>query len=326
MSDNPLISVIVPVFNSEQYLEDCITSVIRQSYKNLELLLIDDGSTDNSGEICDSFSSKDSRIRVIHKKNGGVSSARNIGLDYAQGELISFLDSDDMLTDDCLQELYIVMLSHSADIVAGTAENEKYHREYFALGDVLWKDDEGLKNSLKDHLFTYATWAKLYTRKIIGSTRFDEKYKINEDSLFVFMLLCKKPKFIGKDLPVYIYRKNANSASRSSFSEKYFDIIGVSEFKYNLIIEKFPEYKDLAENMKIKAQMNMLSILATRTNLFEFLKIKKELIINISRDKKYFVPVGKHDLSWFRVVTSHLFFVYAFLYKVKRKLTNRGVL
>ena len=109
MEKNPLISVIVPIYDVESYLPKCVESVLRQTYTNLEIILVDDGSPDNSGKICDDFAARDPRVRVIHKENGGLSSARNAGLDAAHGEYITFLDSDDWIAEDAYEHLLSVL-------------------------------------------------------------------------------------------------------------------------------------------------------------------------------------------------------------------------
>ena len=117
MEKQPLISVIVPVYNVENYLPRCLDSIINQTYTNLEILLVDDGATDNSGKLCDEYAQKDNRIRVFHKENGGVSSARNMGLDNATGEYIAFVDSDDYI-DKCMYEIMLnSSVQNNADIV-----------------------------------------------------------------------------------------------------------------------------------------------------------------------------------------------------------------
>ena len=113
----PLISIIVPVYNVDAYLKQCVDSILNQKYENFELLLIDDGSTDKSGEICDVYEQRDKRVRVFHKKNGGVSSARNVGLDNAQGDWIAFVDSDDIVTPDYLFDLYDSLKENDIDLV-----------------------------------------------------------------------------------------------------------------------------------------------------------------------------------------------------------------
>lgn len=126
--EEKLISIIVPVYNVEKYLKECIDSVISQTYKNLEIILVDDGSTDKSGEICDEYSKKDSRIKVIHKENGGLSDARNVALDIAKGEYIGFVDSDDYVEKDMFETLYKLAEEHNTEISSisfyKTLENE----------------------------------------------------------------------------------------------------------------------------------------------------------------------------------------------------------
>ena len=116
-----VISVIVPVYNVEKYLTNCVNSIIKQTYEELEIILINDGSSDNSGIICDDFSKKDNRIKVIHKENGGLSDARNVGIDIATGELITFIDSDDYISKNMLEKLYNALIGTMSDIaVCGT--------------------------------------------------------------------------------------------------------------------------------------------------------------------------------------------------------------
>ena len=131
MSTLPLISVIVPVYNVEDYLDACVTSITTQSYSNLEILLIDDGSTDRSGDMCDSLALSDSRIRVLHKTNGGLSDARNHGIDIATGSFIVFVDSDDTISPDAISTLYSLAAEHNADIAMATFNNRCKQFNYF---------------------------------------------------------------------------------------------------------------------------------------------------------------------------------------------------
>ena len=117
MGDNPLVSIIVPVYNVEEYLEECVNSIISQTYTNIEIILVDDGSTDNSGELCDKYSLRDNRIEVIHKVNGGISDARNVGAKSAKGKYIYFIDSDDYIVSEAIDELVSVALRDNSDIV-----------------------------------------------------------------------------------------------------------------------------------------------------------------------------------------------------------------
>lgn len=188
LSNDLKVSVIVPIFNAEKYLDSCIQSVLRQTYRNWELILVDDGSKDRSGAIADEYQQADKRIRVIHTPNAGVSSARNQGIELATGNYIAFLDADDELTDDCLEKLTKTAVSDNADIVAGrycSGRNSAEQKEH----KFIWREQEAIKNSLMDNPFTYSACAKLYRTDFIDETRFDSRLKVNEDSYFVFQLL-----------------------------------------------------------------------------------------------------------------------------------------
>lgn len=188
---SPKISVIVPVYNVERYLTRCIDSILAQTFTDFELLLIDDGSTDNSGKICDEYAEKDKRIRVFHKKNGGVSSARNLGLDVSCCEWITFIDSDDYVEDNFLEELF---QSTNSDLkISGyTSFGEKISKENYKTSFIN-KDKIGicLSKFLNNDIFR-VPWAKLFRLSIINNNRlrFDDRLKIGEDTIFVQQYLC----------------------------------------------------------------------------------------------------------------------------------------
>lgn len=203
---NPLISIIVPVYNAEDTLNRCLDSILNQTFSDWELLLIDDGSTDRSAELCDQYASKDQRIKVLHKKNGGVSSARNIGLSHAKGEWITFIDSDDEIpkdtfTGDCK--------SFTEDLIIGAyygfREGEETSR---------WSLHSGTFN--KDNLLEFyienlnapimgVVWGKLFRNSLCKDLNFDTNMKVGEDTLFVMQYLqrVKELRVIDKD--VYLY-------------------------------------------------------------------------------------------------------------------------
>ena len=309
--NDSLVSIIVPIYNAEKYLDSCIQSVLRQTYTNWELILINHGSTDKSGRIAEEYGFADERITVFHQKNLGVSLARNQGIDEATGNYVVFLDADDELIEDCLAKTVNIAEETNADVVAGrSCENQELFQDR-----IIWTGAEALENSLKDHLFTYSACAKLIRREFIGKTRFTPDIRINEDSYFVFQLLCKQNVFVLTNDVIYFYRANSESSSRTVFSEKYFDILKVSDLKYKKIEEQFPQMHDLAKNMLLKARMNVLRILAVRTR-DEYRDVEKKLLEYILDNKEDYIPSSKECNQWMFILSHHLFYVYKFAHYI----------
>lgn len=208
----PKISVIVPVYNTERYLSKCIDSILSQSFTDFELLLINDGSKDNSGTICDQYAVNDSRVRVFHKENGGVSSARNLGLENARGEWITFCDSDDWLNRNYLYSL----ISHSdADMVMASfncvGKNEEWDT---SISDRFYKKEE-VKFFLERYIHTVAlcgSCCKLFKNKFIGSLRFKNDISSKEDTIFVFDYLSNINTIRTIESWEYQYRRGVNDS------------------------------------------------------------------------------------------------------------------
>ena len=301
--EQPIISVIIPAYNAEEYLQSAVRSVLQQSYQNFEILLIDDGSTTATWNQCQVLAAEDSRIRPIHKENGGVSSARNMGIGASVGPLLTFLDADDRLEKYALESLLRVQQDTHADIVAARSTEEAAGK-----GELLiWTGVESLQKSLEDHPLTYSAWGKLYTREIVGQTRFQEDIRVNEDTLFVFQLLCKQPRFAGMDEGLYFYRRNLQSASRAAFSEKFFDILKVSERKERIIERKFPQLQPAARNMRLKSEMSLLNNLSScpwRT----YRQTEKQLLRHIRENKQYYLSATRKDDILFFIMTHHLYY------------------
>lgn len=207
----PKISVIVPVYNTEKYLHRCIDSILAQTFTDFELLLIDDGSKDNSGAICDEYAAKDQRVRVFHKENGGVSSARNLGLDNAQGEWITFVDSDDwiepILIESCVT---VIRKKHNIDVIRyGYYEEESLNKRIIRCSsnenDIIFSLNTFFEKC-DNYCYWGFVWNTAFRRDLIRELRFDENINYCEDHIFTYeyMIRCKTMRFLS--LPLYHYQ------------------------------------------------------------------------------------------------------------------------
>lgn len=210
MSENPKLSVIVPVFNAAKYLHRCVDSILIQNFTDFELLLIDDGSQDDSSKICDDYAEKDYRVKVLHKENGGVSSARNIGLELSKGKWISFVDADDYISYD----FYDDIMEHSDADVIQKSYAEIISSEQTKTVNVI---SEELESQRDIELFfvrkrNNALWDKIIKKELIGNSRFDTRISIGEDLIFFLTLIHKIKRYCLSNMGRYYYVKNENSA------------------------------------------------------------------------------------------------------------------
>lgn len=313
----PLISVIVPAYNAKKYLPACVASVQRQEHQNWELLLIDDGSTDGSGALCDELAAADGRVKPHHQQNAGVSAARNAGIVRARGEYVMFLDADDELMPGCMTSLLDALRQTGADIAAGKSTQDSFAWNH-PQSRFVWNGEEGVSGSLGDHPLTYSAWGKLYRRAVIGDTRFRRDIRINEDSFFLFCLLCKQPRFVGMDQVIYRYNVVPTGASRAAFSEKYFDIFRVADLKYEIIQRDFPALLGAAQNMRLKAWMNMLELLAACPGR-KYRDLEKELLCKVRAARGSYVSATRRGDLWLFVLTHGLYYPYRFAYQLIKR-------
>ena len=210
------ISIIVPVYNVEKYLRKCIDSILNQTFKDFELILVDDGSTDDSGKICDEYSLKDSRIKVIHKENGGQSSARNMGLDVAQGEYIGFVDSDDWIEKDMYEILYRNCKMKDGDIgIIGI--NFVYNnrvRKGLEYPLQSWKKEESMYKLIEHKYFGNYFCSKIFSRKLFKNIRFKEGI-IYEDIDLMYKLIHKSNIIVAEGVMKYNYLQREGSTVRN---------------------------------------------------------------------------------------------------------------
>ena len=230
--NDPLISVIVPVYNSEHCLEKCIESIIHQDHGHFELILVDDGSTDRSGEICEQWAGKDGRVKVFHKENGGQSAARNLGLDRAGGAFISFVDSDDRVTPDYLS--YLLSLFPEDDSCGITACNHYIVRNGHPVpgaseeADRVFSAKEALENTLFHGCIDIAPWGKLYRRDIFAGLRYPEG-RIFEDTWLFGDVVSRTEKIVFGCRCCYYYMIHEESTVRKAYSSRNLQYIEAAE-------------------------------------------------------------------------------------------------
>lgn len=268
------VSIIIPVYNVEKYLEQCVNSILAQTYKNLEIILVDDGSPDNCPQICDDFAAKDQRIKVIHKKNGGLSSARNAGLDVATGEYVMFIDSDDFIDNNTVEELLAVKENCNADIVCYGMyhkhnDNISIIKNTVSKNNIEIYDNFTALRRLLMRTIDCSSCNKLYSKEIIGDSRFKEG-RNNEDNPFLFELYQKHANIAYTNKVYYYYRHTQGSISKT-FNDRSFDIIKNIED-----IEKEIETKKLNLNKEFKFY---------KTNIFIIIA----LAIQSSNNKKKYI-------------------------------------
>lgn len=250
-----MISIITPVYRVEQYLDRCVSSIIVQSYADFELILVDDGSPDRSGEICDRWEQKDSRIRVFHQPNSGVSAARNLALDAAKGEYITFVDSDDWLENDCLQQLLETAEKTDADIVCcNRFENGQEQKAVCRYTEALITREEAL-DCYSKYYFT-AVWGKLYRRECLEGLRFREDIYYSEDTLFYTQAVMNAQTVYWMSSPLYHYFNNPSGAMKKINIEKR-----LTDFNARLaMVDLYAIYPELQKGAVCRAFSSAMSV------------------------------------------------------------------
>lgn len=246
MEHLPLISVIVPVYKVEAYLDKCISSIVQQTYSNLEIILVDDGSPDRSGEICDSWAARDGRIRVIHRDNAGGGAARNAALDMAQGDLIAFVDSDDYIAPDMFEHLYGLLMQGASIAECGHVDAFNDNAVFGGLDAVrIYAVREAMAEHIRGRIFRQIIWNKLYRREVVGDIRFPVDKKI-DDEFFTYQVLGKAQALIRSEKICYAYRQQASSVMHSMSAQKRLQGVEAKQQRHEYIMEHFPDLASLS--------------------------------------------------------------------------------
>ena len=285
---NPLISLVIPVYNVEKYLDKCMESVLAQTYDNFEVILVDDGSTDNSGKMCDEYAKRDSRVTVYHKPNGGLSDARNFGVEHCNADLVSFIDSDDYVTEDYLEYLWYLM--------------EKYDAELSCARHLLIKDDFEMSYSSEDYEeytvdsekavelacyekeLTVSANTKLYKINFLRQNPYP-KGRLYEDLATTYKIYSQCHKIAVSSKTIYLYCQHDGSIMHGIFSEKHFDIFLSAQEQHEFVKKYFPKIKNITGSRCASVVISLMS----RFDLFDNNNSKKLFKVCQNFLKEYYI-------------------------------------
>lgn len=281
-----LISIVVPMYNCENYITKCIETILIQTYSNIEVILIDDGSDDNTYSICSKIIGNDKRVKLIRKKNSGVSDTRNIGIENSMGKYITFIDADDYVSNDYIETLYNNMIKYNADIIMSNAidiKNEKKIYNYRVLSDIVFDKKNCLKSLFSEKEITSTCWGKLFKTSNVKQIKFDSKMKIAEDFKFLVDIINHSNKIAVVPVYKYYYVLTENSAIRSGFNNNWLDEFNYCESLINIYknteLEKIAIKRYIRPNVScaINFNLNKKELQIIKNNIKKY---KKDYIFN----------------------------------------------
>lgn len=256
---HPLISVIVPVYNVEQYLHRCVDSILTQTYPNIEVVLVDDGSPDRCGEICEEYAQKDSRVMVVHRQNGGLSAARNSGLDACHGEYVGFVDSDDYIAPEMYDQLYHDIVRFNTplafchtDVLRGGRSDHKF----YGKGSKSHPKEYVMRRALEESIW-WSAWTKLYHKSLFNGIRYPEG-KTNEDLPVTIRIFDRCDHIAVNYHKLYYYCIRENSITTSRLNPRKFDIIDNASDVVAYLRETHPELIPAAQGILLTNALGLL--------------------------------------------------------------------
>lgn len=318
-----LISIIIPVYNVEEYLENCVESIIKQTYRNIEVILINDGSLDKSGEICNNLAKVDSRIRVVHQENKGVSYTRNFGINLAKGDYLLFVDSDDRCDILMVETLTSLINLYSADIVIcgyDSIENKrKYKNEISKLTSY-----SALNKLCTDDIIGGFIWNKIYKKNLFDTVKFDETKLIGEDFLVNYQIFQLTENIVYVDKPLYFYEIRKNSATTKDVVTTSLNLVSIYE-------ELYCNYKK-TENNFLNIELLLRRVIKSYLSLIfnSKGKFEKELYEKVQKKLRFYCYSGlknkcmdfrgKSFLLFFSINLKFSFFIYKNIRKIYQGL------
>lgn len=319
------VSVIIPVYNVESFLRQCIDSVVNQTYKCLEIILIDDGSTDSSGEICDKYAVTDERITVIHKENGGLSSARNAGLNIATGEYITYIDSDDYVSNDYVETLYKNLINNNADISIGNFQYvyegkvNQEKREDIVSNLSVWNVEETLRYMLLQQKITTSVW-RVLSKRIYWENVWFPVGKICEDIGTSYKIYSQAQKIVYTEQVIYFYLVRLGSIQNVGFSKKKMDELEMAIECKEYLDKKYPSLQEATTNRLISSCFHILFFMQ---EFKETSDEKQKLIALIKQNRKGMI-LGKDVNKKVRFACLSTYFGFGFTKWLYEKIGMRG--
>ena len=285
-----LVSVIIPVYNVKPYLRMCADSVFAQTFRNLEIIFVDDGSTDGSGEICDELALQDPRVRVIHQENGGLSDARNTGIGASTGSFLYFLDSDDAISPVTMAHLWTACVRTRADVAIGDHirfSEDKVPEERRTFSSEALSTEEAIRRMLLNQGYTNTAWGKLFRRELWENIRFP-KGLLNEDLAVIYDVMVNVRKTAVVRDALYFYRVRKGSIMTSRIGERNLPLLDTSERVTNMIIEHYPSLRGPAIRLQVVLYMRFLSDLL-ETDYRMYPDVQRRIINSLKGYRKEFM-------------------------------------
>lgn len=320
----PLVSVIVPIYKVENYLRQCVDSILTQTYTNLEIILVDDGSPDSCGAICDEYAERDARICVIHKPNGGLSDARNAGMDAATGGHLAFVDSDDTLPESAIETLLQVTLERNAQLAIGSSDRmDENNKSLPPVDNNYTKEAVMTREEAMSDFFAHgcSAWARLYRRDVHRGIFFP-KGEINEDEAVVLQTLDRCDTVVVTDEIVYHYRCRSNSITTNTFSPEKLAWQRHCRDNLAFVRAKYPELEIAAAKRCRDSLLWSLTEIAVQSNQKVFHDYIEDMMEELKKNEKLFAKIPfdyPQDKLRLFMLTKLGFSIYSKLLKIKRR-------
>lgn len=292
-----LVSVVVPAYNAEKYINECIHSLLGQTYQDIEIIIVDDGSTDRTAEICIQLAEQDNRIRYHRQNNSGVSVARNTGHSISHGQYILFIDADDELHPSMIERLVFDIKQNDADISVCdikkiSSPDEKTEIDETETVD-LYMQDEALNLYMSFNYFEIGVWNKLFKSSLIENIAFPEGRKMNEDKYFIFESLMKANKVCYRKEPLYYYYVRPDSATKRGFDDRWFDNRYFAQKIYSVISEKKKNLEEAARTQYVLTLYYLILVMKRNSAQIEYSKEYKSIVSEIKKISIKKLPINK---------------------------------